>query len=68
MGRACQGKLFDTLETVVQLMHHGHDQAEVKVIRRAYNFGRQVAQNFKANINTLFDDLIPKWNYRVVPQ
>ena len=49
-------------------MHHDHDQAEVNIIRRAYNFGRQVAQNFKANINALFDYLIPKWNYRVVPQ
>ena len=72
VGRACQGKLFDTLETVIQLMRRTTTRtglaATVNVIRRAYDIGRQVAQDFKANMTILFDDLIPKWNYRVVPQ
>lgn len=72
VGRACQGKLFDTLETVVQLMRRTTTRtgltATVNVIRRAYDIGRKVAQDFKANMTILFDDLIPKWNYRVVPQ
>ena len=36
--------------------------------RRAYDIGRKAAKDFKANMTILFDDLIPKWNYRVVPQ
>ena len=60
------------LERVVQLMRHTTTgtglKATVNVIRRTYDIGRQVAQNFKANMNILFDDLIHKWNYRVVPQ
>lgn len=72
VGRACQGKLFDTLETVVQLMRRTMTKtgltATVNVIRRAYDIGRKVAQDFKANMTIVFDDLIPKWNYRVVPQ
>ena len=72
MGRACQGKLLDTLETVVQLMRRTTTRtglaATVHVIRRAYDIGRKVAQDFKTNMTILFDDLIPKWNYRVVPQ
>jgi Rhodopirellula transposase DDE domain len=72
VGRACQGKLFDTLETVVQLMRRTTTRtgmtATVNVIRRAYEIGRKVAQDFKANMTIVFDDLIPKWNYRVVPQ
>ena len=72
VGRDCQGKLFDTLETVVQLMRRTTTRtglkATVNVIRRTYDIGRKVAQNFKANMTILFDDLIPKWNYRVVPQ
>lgn len=72
VGRACQGRLFDTLETVVELMRRTTTRtglaATVNVIRRAYDIGRQVAQDFKANMTILFDDLIPKWNYRVVPQ
>ena len=65
VGRACQGKLFDTLETVVQLMRRTTTRtglkATVNVIRRTYDIGRKVAQNFKANMTILFDDLIPKW-------
>ena len=70
VGRACQGQLFDMLERVVKLIRHTTTRlkATVNVIRRTYDIGRQVAQNFKANINILFEDLIHKWNYRVVPQ
>ncbi len=38
------------------------------VIRRAYEKGRTATQDFKANMPILFDDVIPKWNYRAVPQ
>ena len=41
----CQGKLFDTLETVVQLMRRTTTRtglkATVNVIRRTYDIGRQ---------------------------
>lgn len=72
VGRACQGLLFDTLETVVSLMRKASTSTGLKttvnVIRRVYEKGRTVAQDFKANMPILFDDLIPKWNYRAVPQ
>jgi hypothetical protein len=42
--------------------------ATVNVIRRTYEIGRKVAKDFKANMTILFDDLIPNWNYRAVPQ
>lgn len=72
VGRACQGKLFDTLDTVVRLMRRTATStglgATVNVIRRAYELSRKVAKDFKANMTILFDDLIPNWNYRAVPQ
>ena len=72
VGRACQGKLFDTLDTVVQLMRRTTTKmglgATVNVIRRTYEIGRKVAKHVKANMTILFDDLIPNWNYRAVPQ
>ena len=72
VGRACQGMLFDTLETVVHLMRKTSTTtglwATVNIIRRAYETGRQVAADFKANMTILFDDILPKWNYRAVPQ
>lgn len=72
VGRACQGILFDTLDTVVRLMRRTSTttglRATVNIIRRVYHTGRKIAQNFKENMTILFDDLLPKWNYRAVPQ
>ena len=72
VGRACEGLLFDTLDTVVGLMRKASTSTGLKttvnVIRRAYETGRQVAADFKTNMTIVFDALLPKWNYRAVPQ
>ena len=72
VGRACEGLLFDTLETVVDLMRKASTSTGLKitanVIRRAYETGRKVAADFKAKMTIVFDELLPKWNYRAVPQ
>jgi len=72
VARACQGMLFDTLDTVVRLMRKTSTstglRATVNVIRRTYETGRQVAENFKTRMTLIFDDLLPKWNYVATPQ
>jgi len=72
VGRACQGMLFDTLDTVVGLMRKASTSTGLKttvnVIRRVYEIGRQVTDDFKANLPLLFDDCLPKWNYVAMPQ
>jgi Rhodopirellula transposase DDE domain len=72
VGRACQGILFDTLTTVVQQIRKTTTttglKATVNIIRRLYETGRKVARGFKNTMTLLFDDLLPKWNYRAVPQ
>jgi hypothetical protein len=70
--RACQGMLFDTLDTVVRLMRKASTttglQTTVNVIRRLYETGRKVADDFKTTMTIVFDDLLPKWNYVAQPQ
>lgn len=70
--RACQGMLFDTIDTVVRLMRKTSTttglKATVNVIRRAYEIGRKVVKGFKSTMTLQFDDLLPKWNYTAVPQ
>ena len=70
--RACQGMLFDTIDTVVRLMRRTATKTglrtTVNVMRRAYETGRKVAQDFKDHMTIVFDKLLPKWNYRAVPQ
>ena len=70
--RACQGMLFDSVDTVVRLMRKASTipglRSTVNVIRRVYQVGRQVADNFKATMAIGFDDLLPRWNYVAAPQ
>ena len=72
VARACQGMLFDTLDTVVRLMRKAATttglRTTVNVIHRAYEIGRTVADNFKSTMKLRFDELLPKWNYVAVPQ
>ena len=72
VGRACQGKLFDTLDNVVRWMRQTATTtgltATVSVIHDVYHTGRKVAQDFKRTMAITFDDLLPKWNYTAVPQ
>lgn len=70
--RACQGMLFDSLETVVTLMRKATTstglRTTVNVIRRHYETGRKATEQMKQNLKIVFDDLLPKWNYRAIPQ
>ena len=40
----------------------------MNVLRRLYDTGRQVAEDFKTSMPILFDDRLPNWNYRAIPQ
>ena len=40
----------------------------VRVIEIVYEAGRKAAEFFKAAMPVKFDDILPKWNYQVVPQ
>jgi hypothetical protein len=72
VGRACQGMLFDTLDTVVNLMRKSSTttglKTTVNVLRGIYETGRKVAADFKDTLAIAFDEILPKWNYRAVPQ
>ena len=69
--RACQGVIFTSIELVKELMEKTHTQTGLKtfvhIIDRAYQTGRKVAVDFKEHIRIVFDDFLPRWNYRAVP-
>lgn len=71
VSRACQGMLFDTLDTVVRLMRRATTstglRTTVHVIRKAYTTGRQLADDFKDTMTIKFQKLLPKWNYLAKP-
>lgn len=71
MTRACQGVLFDSVQTVVRLLQKTQTatglRVIVEVLDKVYQTGRKYTEGFKENMKILFDDLLPKWNYRAVP-
>ena len=38
------------------------------VIEKVYETGKKVKQGFKENMKIMFDKILPKWNYRVIPE
>ncbi len=69
--RACQGVVFTSVELVKELMEKTHTKTGLKafvhVIDKVYQTGRKVAADFKKNMPIVFDEFLPKWNYRAVP-
>lgn len=69
--RACQGVVFDSLETVKQLMRKTRTRTGLKVVvetvDKIYQTGRKYAQGFKQSMTIAFDSYLPKWNYTAAP-
>jgi hypothetical protein len=70
--RACQGVLFDSLQTVIGLIQKTKTQTglsvTVRVLDKLYATGRKVSDAFKQNMPIIFEPVLPKWNYWAVPQ
>lgn len=70
--RACQGVIFRSIALVKQLMEKAKTKTglsvNVSIIDKLYETGRQVAEGFKENMKLIFDDFLPQWNYKAVPQ
>jgi hypothetical protein len=71
LTRACQGVLFTSVQLVKRLMEKAKTRTGLRVVvdilDRVYETGRRVAEEVKNSLNILRDDLLPLWNYRMVP-
>ena len=69
--RACQGVIFESVELVKELMEKAGTstglRVTVDILDRVYQTGRKYAEGFKENMKIVFDEILPKWNYRAVP-
>jgi hypothetical protein len=70
--RACEGVVFDSVETVKALMSRTSTAKGlttiVNVLDKLYETGRKYAADFKETMPIVFDEYLPKWNYRATPQ
>ena len=72
VSRACQGMIFDSVQTVQDLIARTTTRTGLKLLAAIldppYQTGRKVAQDFKATLSIVFDDVLPQWNYTAVPE
>ena len=69
--RACEGVVFENVELVKELMENTRTsnglEVEVEIIDKFYQLGRKASDDFRQNMGILFDELLPKLNYRAIP-
>jgi len=70
--RACQGVVFTSVELVKQLMSKAKTETGLKtfvhIIDKVYEKKRKVCDEFKENLPLVFDEFLPRWNYRAIPR
>jgi hypothetical protein len=71
LTRACQGVIFESVELVKELMEKAKTstglRVTVEILDKVYQTGRKYAEGFKEDMKIMFDEILPKWNYRAVP-
>jgi DDE family transposase len=71
LTRACQGVIFDSVATVKRLLEKTRTATGlgvvVEVLEKVYQTGRKYAEGFKEGMKIVFDEYLPRWNYRAVP-
>jgi Rhodopirellula transposase DDE domain len=72
LTRACRGVIFRTLETVRYYMAKAKTskglEVKVSILDKVYQTGRTYAAGCKKTMKIVFDKILPKWNYRAVPE
>jgi hypothetical protein len=70
--RVCQGVIFHTLEVARQFIERAKTsmglRVTVSVLDKVYSTGRKYAEGFKETMKIVFDEHLPKWNYRAIPE
>jgi len=70
--RACPGVIFPTLEVAQQFVERAKTatglRVRVSVLGKVDATGRNCAEGFKEAMKIVFDDFLPKWNYRAIPE
>ncbi len=71
LTRACQGVIFESVGLVKELMEKASTstglRVTVDILDKVYQTGRKYAAGFKEGMKIVFDEILPKWNYRAVP-
>ena len=71
VSRACQGVIFESVALVQSLIERVQTKTglcvSVELQEKLYQTKRKVAEGFKEAMKIVFDPIMPRWNYRVIP-
>jgi hypothetical protein len=71
VSRACQGVIFESVGLVKSLIERVETKAglwvSVELQEKFYETKRKVAEGFREAMKVVFDPIMPRWNYRVIP-
>ena len=71
LTRACQGMIFQSVGLVKTLMETARTstglEVTVDILDKVYQTGRKYAADFRETMRIVFDEVLPKWNYRAAP-
>jgi hypothetical protein len=71
VSRACRGLIFRSLDIVKEAMGKTSTKTGLQVVStildKVYQTGKKVAEGFKEQMKIVFDEYLPKWNYRAIP-
>ena len=69
--RACQGVIFHSVDVAQHVIERTKTTTglgvTVRILDQVYETGRKYAAAFTQNMQIIFDEYLPKWNYRAVP-
>jgi hypothetical protein len=71
LTRACQGVIFDNVQQVQHYMAKAQTRTglsvTVNILDKIYATGRKVVAGFKKTMRIIFDNILPRFNYRAIP-
>lgn len=70
--RACQGVVFHSVAIAKQFMEQARTSkgltVTVDILTAVYATGKKCAADFLNTMRIIFDDHLPRWNYRAIPK
>jgi hypothetical protein len=71
LTRTCKGVILHSVDRVAELMRKATTRTglrvDVRILDKVYQLGRKVGEAIKASINLVRDAVLPRWNYRILP-
>ena len=72
LTRVCQGVILESVDLAAELMRKAKTRTGlsvvVDIVDKVYKTGRKVSQAVIDAVNIVRDDVLPRWNYRIMPR